>query len=135
MMSKLRYDWWGYVKGMIRRYPELCEKEQELHTVSITRQLFDMPRGKGRTADTTADAAIRELPDINRRELKAVRSAIEETKKLDTGEARLYLIRLVFWKRSHTLEGAALQCHISYITACRWHRDFIYSVAYAFGLL
>ena len=22
-MSKPRYDWWSYVKGMIRRYPEL----------------------------------------------------------------------------------------------------------------
>ena len=26
-MSTPRYDWWPYVKGMIRRYPELCRQE------------------------------------------------------------------------------------------------------------
>lgn len=25
-MSKPRYDWWPYVKGMVRRYPALCRE-------------------------------------------------------------------------------------------------------------
>ena len=29
-MSTPRYDWWPYVKGMIRRYPELCARQEEL---------------------------------------------------------------------------------------------------------
>lgn len=28
-----RYDWWGHVKGMIRRYP--ARKEEELHGVAL----------------------------------------------------------------------------------------------------
>lgn len=34
-MSKPRYDWWGYVKGMIRRYPSLCAEYAEQETQSI----------------------------------------------------------------------------------------------------
>ena len=33
-MSKPRYDWWGYVKGMIRRYPG--RRGLELHGVALS---------------------------------------------------------------------------------------------------
>lgn len=134
-MSKPRYDWWSYVKGMIRRYPELCAKEKALRETCLSPKLSGQPGGKGRASDPTADAALRELPEINRRELEAVRRAIEETRRLDTGEERFRMIRLVFWDRTHTLEDTAVQFHIAYITACRWHREFIYMVAAKFGLL
>lgn len=132
-MSKPRYDWWGYVKGMIRRYPELCAKEKELHTVSISPDLSGMPHGRGNKSDPTANAALRELPDINRREMEAVRKAIEETRKMETGEERLRMVRLVFWDKTYTLVGAAKKCNIAYITARRWHGDFIRYVGKAFG--
>ena len=35
-MSRPRYDWWGYVKGMIRRYPALCRQYWDLHSQSVT---------------------------------------------------------------------------------------------------
>ena len=134
-MSKPRYDWWSYVKGMIRRYPELCAKEKALHDVSLSPNNSGMPTGKGKHSDPTADAALRELPEINRREMEAVRKAIEETRRLDTGEERLRMIRLVFWDRTHTLEGAAMTCHVSYVTARRWHGKFIRCVAEKFNLV
>lgn len=28
-MSRPRYDWWPYVKGMIRRYPALAEQYEK----------------------------------------------------------------------------------------------------------
>ena len=81
------------------------------------------------------DAALRELPEINRRELEAVQQAIEETRTLPNGKERLEMVRLVFWKKTHTLEGAAMKCHVSYVTARRWHGEFIKRTAQAFGLL
>lgn len=66
-MSKPRYDWWGYVKGMIRRYPELCAKEKALHDVSISPNTSGVPGGKGEHSDPTAFAAMRELPPTNAR--------------------------------------------------------------------
>ena len=134
-MSKPRYDWWPYVKGMIRRYPELCARQEELRRTKMSPNLTGMPGAHGQTSDPVADAALRELPEINRRELEAVRQAIEETRALPNGEERLEMVKLVFWKKMHTLDGAAMTCHVSYITARRWHGEFIKSTAQAFGLL
>ena len=78
-MSSPRYDWWPYVKGMIRRYPELCARQEELHRTKMSPNLTGMPGAHGQASDPVADAALRELPEINRRELEAVRQAIEET--------------------------------------------------------
>lgn len=134
-MSKPRYDWWSYVKGMIRRYPELCAKEKELHAVSMAPDLSGMPHGRGNKTDPTSDAALRELPAINRREMEAVRKAIEETRKLETGEERLRMVRLVFWDRTHTLEGVAIKMSRCKRTILQWHGEFIREVAQNFGLL
>lgn len=134
-MSKPRYDWWSYVKGMIRRYPELCARQEELRRTSLSPDLSGMPHGHGKINDPVADAALRELPKINQREMEAVSKAIEETQKLDTGEERLRMVRLVFWDKTYTLTGAALHCHIAYVTACRWHKDFILLTGKNFGLI
>ncbi len=134
-MSTPRYDWWSYVKGMIRRYPGLVEREKELHNTSISPVLSGLPRPINSVSDPTGAAALRELPEINRKEMDAVREAIEETKNLKTGNERLKIIRLVFWDRSHTVTGAAMQIPCSDRTAREWHRDFIYLVAQKYGLI
>lgn len=133
-MSKPRYDWWSYVKGMIRRYPELCAREKELHAVSMSLDLYGMPHGSGNKSDPTANAALRELPDINRREMEAVREAIEETVKMNTGKERLKMIRWVFWEKKYTLDGVAMNLHRCKRTIVQWHGEFIKCVAKKFGL-
>ena len=75
---------------------------------------------------------IREYGDTTSRlkpfQCQAVKQAVDDTKSLDDGTERLNLINLVFWKQTHTLAGAALECHVSYETAVSWHRDFIKAV-------
>ena len=46
-MSKPRYDWWSYVKGMIRRYPELRRRYGALREGRLTADYSGMPRGGG----------------------------------------------------------------------------------------
>ncbi len=104
-MSRPRYDWWSYVKGMIRRYPAMAETPME------------------------------DLTPVHRRERSAVQAAIEETERKRTGAERMKVIRLVLWDRSHTLEGAAMEIPCHYKTAQEWHREFIQAVAVRFGLL
>ena len=93
-MSRPRHDWWGYAKGMIRRYPDA----------------------------------------VTQREHRAVAHAVEATRGLPDGAERMALVDMIFWRRSHTLTGAADVCHVSERTARRWHSDFIWLVARAFGL-
>lgn len=134
-MSSPRYDWWPYVKGMIRRYPELCARQEELRRTKMSPNLAGMPGAHGQVSDPVADAALRELPEINRREMEAVRQAIAETLTLDTGQERIQVIRCVFWDKTHTLEGAAMKLHRCKRTVAQWHGEFIRCVAKYFGLL
>lgn len=68
-------------------------------------------------------------------ERAAVESAVKETEQLADGGERLRLIDLVLWKRTHTLQGAALACYVSERTAQEWHRQFIRLVGQKRGLL
>ena len=112
-MSKPRYDWWPYVKGMIRSYP-VRKAEYDTHVFR------EMER-----------VSIRKLPSTRQREYEAVRRAVEQTMGYANGKERLAVVDMVFWKRSCTvLEAAAL-----FPLAREWHKEFILLTAANYGLL
>ena len=126
-MSKPREIWWGYVKAIIRRYPELCARESALREQSLSNPITGMPHG-GKVANPTADAALRELPEKQQREVAAVRAAIVKTQALPDGDERMQMVRMVFWDRTHTLDGVAMKLHRCTRTIWQWHGDFIRAV-------
>lgn len=65
------------------------------------------------------------LPPEDQKEYEAVYSAIKATMKMTSGAERLRLIEIVFFKKTHTLHGAAMACNVSYGTAKNWHNQFI----------
>lgn len=75
------------------------------------------------------------LPAVKQRELNAVRDAIASTQSLASGKERLALIDMMYWKKSHTMDGACMDIHIAQATAKRYHGAFIYAVAEAYGLM
>ena len=83
-MSKPRYDWWSYVKGMIRRYPELRRRYGALREGRLTADYSGMPRGGG-DGRAVEGLAIRELPSTSQREYEAVRRAVETTEHYRNG--------------------------------------------------
>jgi hypothetical protein len=119
---------------MIRRYPVLKEEFLELHNVSMVANYSAEPRGGG-SGRALESIAIRELPSNRQREYEAVRRAIETTERYKNGRDRLWVIDLVYWKKSHTIAGAALiiPCHEQ--AAKQWHGEFIRLVASNFGLM
>jgi hypothetical protein len=133
-LSKTRYKWWGYIKAVIRAYPSLKKEYEELHEQSITAKMSSIPGG-GEVSRGTEDIAIRELPHTKQREYEAVRRAIDATKRIESGDRRVMIIDLVYWKNSHTLAGAAMKAGYSYDRAKQMHREFIVTVARYYGLL
>ena len=128
-MSKPRYQWWGYIKNVIRAYPGLKKEYDSLHEQSVTANTFGMPGGC-EVSRGTENIALRELPKSKQAEYDAIRKAISVTELMRTGADRLKLVDLVFWKQSHTLRGAAMVVNVSYETAVEYHRDFIMVAAY-----
>lgn len=133
-MSRPRYDWWPYVKGVIRRYPVLKQEYEDPHNQPITQSYSGMTGGGG-DGRGLERAAIRELPSTKQREYEAVRRAIQQTERYPNGRSRLKVVKLVLWDRSHTLEGAALLVPCSARHAKDWHGDFIRLVASNYGLM
>jgi len=133
-LSKPRYIWWGYVKNMIRRYPALKKQYEELHIAATTADYSGMAHS-GQAGRNTERVAIRELTPTEQREYDAVSRAIATTERYKDGVHRLLVIDVVFWQRSHTLEGAAMMVPCHYKTAQGWHNEFIRLVASYCGLM
>lgn len=133
-MSRPRYRWWGYVKAVIRAYPALSARLRDLQTPGVSQHPGEGNAAPGRAGRPTEALALRTLPRQEQRELEAVQEALFETAALPDGGARVKLIQMVFWRRSHTLEGAAQALHWSYGHAKRIQERFICQVAKNLGL-
>lgn len=132
-MSKPRYGWWPYVKSMVRRYPALKEAQDELLKQKTT-AIYSWVRGAPTVGRPVERSATRSMGKTMQKEFEAVRGAVEALKGMPDGDRRIGLIDLVYWRKSHTLQGAAIKFHISFATAKRWHVDFINLVARNYGL-
>lgn len=133
-MSKPRYGWWSYAKYMVRAYPALKEEYQERKNQRITRNI-EAVVGSSETSRTSEYAALRQLSPAKQAEYDAVTKAVEATRRLKTGKERLALIDMVYWKQSHTLDGAAYALGYSYENAKRFHKDFLRLVGLYRGLM
>ena len=68
-------------------------------------------------------------------EAAAVEYAINQTDQMPDGQRRLSVIGMVFFRKTHTLQGAALEVPCGYETAKRWQQAFLLLVAQKRGLL
>ena len=134
-MSKPRERWWNYVKNVIRGYPEDKRALDELRKGRTTQNYNANGGGTSGPGRATECVAMRELPPKRQSEMDAVERALSRTKRRRNGALRLKVIELVFFAKSHTLQGAALKCYVSYDTARQWHKEFIYTVAEEMGLV
>ena len=73
------------------------------------------------------------LNENDRRELDAVVRAMGRAKCLAFGEQQIRIVKMVFFDKTHTLQGAAMREHISYSTARRQQAQFIRLVGIYMG--
>ncbi len=67
-------------------------------------------------------------------QIEAVEKTLEEVKAMSNPDERLKMIELVFWERSHTLQGAALKVYVSYETAVLWHKKIVERLGVNLGI-
>lgn len=129
-MSHPRYPWWGYVRKITERYPMMRAQLDELQKQSVVAAYGPQTGRSSLPGRSTESAALRQLSEKEQEELDAVERAIAVS-SAETVE----VIRLVFWAKTHTLNGAALTLHLSYMSARRRQADFLRRVAKFRGLL
>ena len=76
-----------------------------------------------------AKAMLRNYPDkLTEAERRAVEAAIESTKHMKNGKARMEIMDLVYFQRSHNLMGAAQKLGYGYDRAKQIHTQFLHEV-------
>lgn len=71
----------------------------------------------------------KDLSRVETMNYEAVKAAIEATERMENGEVRMKVIRMVHLDRTHTVEGAALRIPCEKTTAYRWQKAFFEEVA------
>ena len=129
-MSKQRYWWWGSIRNALRAYPRL-KQQYEAPDVAVTARFAEGVGHDSAPGRTTETAALQRLYDGDYKVYLAIKAAIDETAQMETGQARLKLIELIYWKRYwKTIEGAAYEVGYSTQRAKEIHGEFIRLVAY-----
>ena len=133
-MSKPRDNWRPYVINVLRDYLSYKRIDREAHSQKITAQ-YNKGRGGGGVGRNTEIAALRSgLNRQQQKELDAVEKAIRATRRGPDGKIRLKVVELVYFRDTHTIEGAAQQVHVCYNTAWLWTDKFIRMVGKNLGL-
>lgn len=127
-MSKPREPWWGYVKNVIRKYPQYKAELRQLRSQQITPG-YSKTGGGGKTQRKTEAIAIRQLPPRDQERFDAVEKAIRKTKRMPDGELRCRFVDMYYFKQNKTMEGVAMVLHADCRTILRWNRAFVYLVA------
>lgn len=120
-----REDWWEYTKRIIRSYPALSRKAESMGDMPCTPAYGTGGGHSGAAGNPVERAVVDRLTDKEQRRYDAVQAAIEETECMKHGHQRMELIDRVYWKRSHTLYGAAMCVPVSERTAHTWNAEFI----------
>lgn len=76
-----------------------------------------------------------DLHGVDKLNHDAVQAAVEATERMEDGEDRMKLIKLVYWDGTHTIDGAAQKIPCGRRTAMRMQRNFFETVARNRGLL
>lgn len=119
-------SWRHEAKSALRAYPRLLKKQTTLSAAPTqTTPNYNGVAVRGGEASRSAEeAALRSvLSERERAQLEAVRTALELEKKYPNADARLRMIDLVYFRRTHTLEGAAEVCRYSIETVKRWNAE------------
>ena len=78
---------------------------------------------------TTENAALASgLTDREEAVVFAVELALEMQTYYHNAQARFLMVKLVYWQRTHTLEGAALECNYSLDAVKRWNTEILTAV-------
>jgi len=88
-----------------------------------------------RTLERFPDKLVQDDTYQSNLALVAIRKTIEEIRCGRDGEDKVKLIEMVYFKKSHSVDGASLVLHVSERTAHRWNSEFIYALGMRMGFL
>lgn len=117
--------WRAEARAALIAYPELKAELAERQQMKITAEYSLAPRGGAGTTRAVERAAMRQLPKEKQLKLEAVAHGLAMQEHLSAAQKRRRMVELVYWRRTHTLLGAAVEVGVSEETAKRWNADLL----------
>ena len=119
-----KQTWRTEARAALVAWPTLREELWERQKTKITADYFPSPKG-GNGTRSVVRAALRQLPKKDQLRYDAVNHALRMQDGLSAPAKRRKLAEMVYFRRTHTLLGAAIELEISEETAKRWNADLL----------
>lgn len=129
MPKQTRPEWWNYCKYIIRQYPRLKKEMETPLETAVTPNYGGSGGCGGGISRPVERAVIHDLSPKDQKRFDAVDQAIIKTLEKPSGKDIMRVIDMVYFQKTHTIAGAAMEIPISENQAGRWNGEFIRLVA------
>lgn len=120
-------SWRSEARAALRQYPKLKRRQGE-NEATIT-PVYGGAAVQHSASRTTEDVALRStLTEREESIISAVEFAMQMQAQYYNGEARHKMVQLVYFRRTHTMQGAAMECGYSIETVWKWNTELLAAV-------
>ena len=120
-------SWRSEARAALRLYPKLKRRQGE-NEMQIT-PVYGGAAVQHSASRTTENVALRStLTEREENIISAVEFALNMQAQYYNGEARHKMIQLVYFRRTHTMQGAAMECGYSTETVWKWNTEVLAAV-------
>lgn len=121
-------NWKSDARKALFAYPKILAKKRDAINVSVTANYSGMP-GAHNASRTTENAALKAgLTEREEIVLEAVENALRIQSYYANGAERQKFVELKYFRRTHTLYGAACELHYSEETVKAWNTQILTAV-------
>ena len=111
----------------LKQYPKLKRRQNE-NDMQITAQYNGVAVQHGASRVTENIALRSTLTEREENIISAVEFALRMQNYYPNGDERMKMIEMVYFKKTHTLAGAAEVCHYSVDAVFRWNVEILTAV-------
>ena len=121
-------SWRSEARKALREYPRIKKRQNALTSQQIT-PVYGGAAVQHSASRVTEDVALRSaLTEREENIVSAVEFAMQMQSAYYNGEARLKMISIVYFKRTHTMQGASMECGYSIETVWKWNTEVLAAV-------
>ena len=121
-------SWRGEARKALRDYPRIKKRQSLLTSQQIT-PVYGGAAVQHSASRTTEDVALRTtLTEREENVISAVEFMLNMQSRYYNADARMRMVRLVYWARTHTLQGAAMEVGYNINTVKAWNTEMLTAV-------
>lgn len=120
--------WRSEARAALKAYPRIKRKQNEMTGQQITPRYDGTVVQHGVSRVTEDVALVPKLTEWEERVISAVEFAMRMQSRYYNADARMKMLSLVYFRRTHTLQGAAIEVGYNINTVKAWNTEILSAV-------